>query len=146
MPTLKKEMHNSVFLDGDWCWDADPFQVTQETKEMVIENITFLLNQYIKCTAYETIIFGWVMDHQAIIDSILEKLNLINCDLKVISLVADESSLRERLQNDIDNGKRQNDIIDRSIARLTNYDDIDSIKIDTSHKSVSEIVSEIENL
>ena len=25
---LKKELPNSVFLDGDWCWDADPFQVT----------------------------------------------------------------------------------------------------------------------
>ena len=21
---LKKDLANSVFLDGDWCWDADP--------------------------------------------------------------------------------------------------------------------------
>ena len=33
---LKKELPNSVFLDGDWCWDADPFQVTEETKTMVL--------------------------------------------------------------------------------------------------------------
>ena len=33
---LKKDLANSVFLDGDWCWDADPFQVTDETKEMVM--------------------------------------------------------------------------------------------------------------
>ena len=26
---LKKKLPNSVFLDGDWCWDADPFQVTR---------------------------------------------------------------------------------------------------------------------
>lgn len=32
---LKKQLPNSVFLDGDWCWDADPFQVTEETKAMV---------------------------------------------------------------------------------------------------------------
>lgn len=25
---LKKDLINSVFLDGDWCWDASPFQVT----------------------------------------------------------------------------------------------------------------------
>ena len=34
---LKKKLHNSVFLDGDWCWDADPFQVTEETKVMVLK-------------------------------------------------------------------------------------------------------------
>ena len=36
---LKKDLHNSVFWDGDWCWDADPFQVTEETKEMVMRNL-----------------------------------------------------------------------------------------------------------
>ena len=36
---LKKDLHNSVFLDGDWCWDADPFQVTEEIKEMVMRNL-----------------------------------------------------------------------------------------------------------
>ena len=29
---LKQDLPNSVFLDGDWCWDASPFQVTEETK------------------------------------------------------------------------------------------------------------------
>ena len=36
---LQKDLPNSVFLDGDWCWDAHPFQVTEETKAMVIDNI-----------------------------------------------------------------------------------------------------------
>ena len=40
---LKKKLPNSVFLDGDWCWDADPFQVTEETKAMVMRNICFVL-------------------------------------------------------------------------------------------------------
>ena len=42
---LKKELKNSVFLDGDWCWDADPFQVTKETKAMVLRNICYMLLQ-----------------------------------------------------------------------------------------------------
>lgn len=33
---LKQKLPNSVFLDGDWCWDSCPFQVTAETKEMVM--------------------------------------------------------------------------------------------------------------
>lgn len=40
--SLKNKLPNCVFLDGDWCWDMHPFQVTQETKAMVIENICFL--------------------------------------------------------------------------------------------------------
>ena len=40
---LQKRLDRSVFLDGDWCWDMSPFQVTSETKKMVLENIVFLL-------------------------------------------------------------------------------------------------------
>ena len=43
---LKQDLQNSVFLDGDWCWDASPFQVTDETKAMVMDNICHLLNNF----------------------------------------------------------------------------------------------------
>lgn len=60
-PTVEKRLAQQCFLDGDWCWDADPFQVTEETKEMVMHNICFLLNNFLRCTAYDNIILGWVM-------------------------------------------------------------------------------------
>ena len=50
---LKQDLPNSVFLDGDWCWDASPFQVTEETKAMVTDNICYLLNSFLHCSAYE---------------------------------------------------------------------------------------------
>ena len=68
---LKQDLQNSVFLDGDWCWDASPFQVTDETKALVMDNICHLLNNFLKCSAYENIIFCWVMHEQNIINSIL---------------------------------------------------------------------------
>ena len=45
---LKQDLPNSVFLDGDWCWDASPFQVNDETKAMVTNNICYLLNNFLK--------------------------------------------------------------------------------------------------
>lgn len=63
---LKRDLPDSVFLDGDWCWDASPFQVTDETKAMVLDNICHLLNNFLKCSAYENIIFCWVMHEQQI--------------------------------------------------------------------------------
>lgn len=115
---LKKELHNSVFLDGDWCWDAHPFQVTDETKEMVLQNICFLLNQFIGCSAYDNIIFCWVMHEQSIIDAILAGISKTSCTVKNITLIGSEQSLRDRLQKDIDAGLRTEDVIERSISRI----------------------------
>ena len=43
---LKKKLPNSVFLDGDWCWDADPFQVTEETKvDTVNKNVYEIVSE-----------------------------------------------------------------------------------------------------
>lgn len=58
---LKKNLDCSVFLDGDWCWDSHPFCVTNETKNMVLDNICYVLNNFIHCSVYENIIFFWVM-------------------------------------------------------------------------------------
>ena len=94
---LKRDLQNSVFLDGGWCWDASPFHVTDETKAMVIDNICYLLNNFLKCSVYEKIIFCWVMHEQSIINSIIEKLDTKKCAVNCISLVANEKSLRDRL-------------------------------------------------
>ena len=140
---IKHILNNSVFLDGDWCWDADPFQVTEETKNMVLDNICYLLNNFIHCSAYENIIFCWVMHRQSIIDDILRKLDAKDCAVKVISLVCDEDSLKSRLQKDIDSGIRSADVIDRSIGRISMYQELNTIKIDTSGKSVESLAKEI---
>lgn len=143
---LKRDMRNSVLLDGDWCWDASPFQVTDETKAMVLDNICYLLNNFLKCSAYENIIFCWVMHQQSIIDSILEKLAAQNCVVKCISLIANERTLRDRLSMDVDRGIRTRDVIERSIARIPLYQTLNTIKIDTNEKTLAVIANEIKQL
>lgn len=140
---LKKELYNSVFLDGDWCWNASPFQVTDETKGIVLDNITHVLNNFIRCSAYENIIFCWVMHEQSIIDAILEKLDLSDCRVRSISLIAGEKAVRERIASDIAKGIRTPDAMERSLARLPLYQKLNTIKIDTTGKSVQEICGEI---
>ena len=139
---LKKELKNSVFLDGDWCWDADPFQVTKETKAMVLRNICYMLNSFIHCSAYDNVIFCWVMHEQSIIDGILRELDTTNCIVRTISL----TNLRGRLAADVAHGIRTADVIERSIKRISMYSELDTIKINTSNKSVPEVVNEIKSL
>lgn len=140
---LKEELPNSVFLDGDWCWDASPFQVTEETKRMVLDNICHLLNNFIRCTAYENIIFCWVMHEQSIIDNIVERLAMDSCIVKAISLICEEESLRERLTKDIEKGIRTPDVVERSLVRIPLYEGLKTIKIDTTGKSVNLVAREI---
>ena len=143
---LKKDLPNSVFLDGDWCWDADPFQVTEETKTLVQDNICHMLNNFLQCSVYETVIFCWVMHEQEIIDSIIAKLKLDNCEVKCISLIADEENLQRRLTRDVQKGIHKEDVIDRSIARIPLYQKLDTVKVDTNNKTIAEIVAEIAQL
>ena len=143
---LKQDLPNSVFLDGYWCWDASPFQVTVETKAMVKNNICYLLNNFLKCSAYDNIIFCWVMHEQSIIDFILKNLDAQNCDVKCVSLVADEKTLCERLSMDVERGIRSEDVIERSIARIPMYQALNTIKIDTNAKTVAVIANEIKQL
>ena len=87
---LKKQLPDSVFLDGDWCWDADPFQVTEETKRMV-----------------------------------------------------NEKNLKKRLEQDIVKGIRTEDVIERSVRRISLYENLNTIKVDTNNKTIPEIAEEI---
>lgn len=135
---LKKKLDRAVFLDGDWCWDADPFLVNDETKAMVMDNITHQLNNFLRCSAYENIIFCWVMHEQEIIDRILSALDLRNCDVKVISLVCSEGALVKRLEKDVRNGLRQPDANERSVGRIKLYDKLDTVKVDVSEISAEE--------
>jgi len=130
---LQRLLPKCAFLDGDWCWDMNPFIVTDETKKMVEDNIRYILNNFLKCSEYENIIFCWVMHEENIIASILSGLNLQDAILHKISLICSEQSLVERLSRDVDNGIRTIDVISRSVLRLNNYALMDTIKIDVSN-------------
>lgn len=140
---LKKSLNNCVFLDGDWCWDMNPFNVNEETRSMVMKNICYLLNSFLECSTYDNIIFCWVLHKQSIINDILNNINISNCEVKNISLICDENSLVKRLQKDIDNGIRNKDIITDSLSRIPLYNELDTIKIDTSNLNPLEVLDEI---
>lgn len=133
-----KTLQNAVFLDGDWCWDATPFTVTNETKTMVMDNVCHLLGNFLRCSEYQNVVFCWVMHEQSIIDEILSRLDLKNTRVISVSLTCTETVLRSRLQADIDAGKRSADVIERSVARLPCYNKLGTVLIDTTKQTVTE--------
>ena len=140
---LKEKLEGSVFLDGDWCWDMHPFQVTEETKRMVQENIVFLLNNFLSCTAYDHVIFCWVLHQQNIIDDLLARLRTDNCEVHLISLVCTPGELARRIQKDVETGIRGEDAVGRSLSRLALYDSLSTLKLDVTELTPEETARQI---
>ncbi len=145
--SLYKSINNSCWLDGDWCWTMNPFRVTEENIEMVLNNITHLLNNFLSNTLFEYVIFNWVMHYESIISSVLEGLDIkSNFEVIKITLVCSEEELERRINKDIGAGLRDVDSLSRSIERLALYKDMDTIKVDVSGKKVVETVDRIKQL
>ncbi|NJP39697.1 AAA family ATPase [Oscillospiraceae bacterium HV4-5-C5C] len=140
---MKEKLVNSVFLDGDWCWDMHPFQVTDETKQMVQGNIGFLLNSFVKCSVIDNIVFCWVMHEQGIIDEILSNLDTTGLRVHLISLVCDPQTLKARLAKDVDEGIRTEDIIRKSVSRMPLYGVLGTVKVDVSERSPEQVANYI---
>ena len=126
---LKKLLPPCAFLDGDWCWDMEPFQVTEETKAMVQENIAFLLGQFLRCPAYETVIFCWVMHQEAIIQELLSRLETRGVQVRVFTLLPSPAALEAHIQKDVAAGLRVPPDYQRSLERLPLYQAMDTEKI-----------------
>ena len=144
--SLSHMLPRNVFLDGDSCWKMTPFTVNEETKAMVMDNITHLLGNFIRCSTYEAIIFCWVMHEQTILDEILSRIPRENLCIHAISLICSEEALRTRLAGDIAAGIRQPDVIERSVERLPLYQNLNTVKIDTTALSPEEAAEKIKKL
>ena len=123
---LQQRLPNCAFLDGDWCWDMKPFYVTDETKAMVMDNICHVLGNFLRCSAFDNVVFCWVMHQQSILDELVSRLPLRDVELHCISLTASRSALADRLQKDIEAGLRQPDVIGRSLDYLPLYEGLNT--------------------
>lgn len=141
---LRDRLPRSVYLDGDWCWDARPFVVTEETKAMVLRNIRFLLESFLRCSEYENVILTWVMHRQEILDELTRKLPA--CETIAVSLLCAEAELRRRLERDIAAGLREPDVLERAAAYLPLYSALRSFKLDTTCLSPEETAEAIESI
>ena len=143
---LLKILPRCAFLDGDWCWMMQPFTITDETKAMVLDNITHALGNFLRCSELENIVFCWVMHQQQIIDDILARLPLEGVRVLCVSLTASPEALTERIRRDIAVGLRNASVLDRALSYLPLYGKVQSVKVDTTALSVAETSTQIRNI
>ena len=135
---LARRLPNSAFLDGDWCWDMAPFVVNEENKAMVLGNIAHLLRAFLDNSGFEAVVFCWVMDHDGIIQSLLDRLPGQGFRLWSVSLTASPEELRRRVERDVAAGIRRPGAAEASLARLPLYEKMDTIKLDVTSLTPAE--------
>jgi len=140
---IGETIKDSLFLDGDNFWTYKPNGITEEDKKAVLNNIVVGLNTYLDSSKYQTIIFTWIMHQQFIIDSIVNRLNLKDTKLYVITLTCDEKTLINRIRKDINDGKRSEDVIERSLSRLKDSKNTKTLHIDTTSLTADEVAEKI---
>lgn len=140
---LNKKLENSAWLDGDWCWMINPFVVNDENKEMVINNVTYLLRSFLNNSSLQYIIFNWVIHVEDIFNDILQPLNDLDFEIIKITLTCSEEELKRRILSDVKLNLRDENSISRSVERLEFYKEMTTEKIDTTNLSILEVVGKI---
>lgn len=144
---LQSKLECCVYLDGDWCWYTNPWLLTDNTRQMAIENISYLLNNFISCPDYEYIIFSWILHDNSIVDDILGRIQNKDYEFIHLSLTASPDTIVNRLSADLEKSIRTEAIvIERSLERLAHYSSVDSIKIDTTNLTTDDVVNQIKKM
>ena len=122
----------AFWLDGDWCWKMEPFTADEAMRGMVMENIAFLLGQFLRARGKDDVLFSWVLHEDAILEDLLHRLSSLQFSLHVFNLEPGEQALIERLQRDIARGVREKDVVERALERRRHYPSLEGEHLDTS--------------
>lgn len=143
---LSHILGRSVWLDGDWCWKMDPFLADEESRRMVEDNIIHLLRNFLAHSAFEHVIFSWVIPDEKIFAILLDGLEGSAFRLHKITLLASEQALAQRIGRDMDAGRRDEGALARSLDYLSRYPGMDTEQIDTDGLTPAAVAEKIAGL
>ena len=136
---LQQKFDRCAYLDGDWCYRVHPFRVTKESKALVLSNIAYLLDGYLKSPDVDLVLFSWVMNKREIRDAVLSKMTERGKCL-FVTLTASEETLIKRFAKDIAAGLRTQEGLTRALSYLPDYKaDFGGLKLMTDEKEPDEL-------
>ncbi len=136
---LYKKFDNAIWLDGDWSWMMHPWKLNDQLVNMVFDNITYTLRNFIACDQYEVILFNWVLHSEEWIKRLISGLGEHDYEVKVITLTCSESALSTRLEHD----HRNEQVKNHARARLPLYAALPTEKLDTTYLSLDQVVEHL---
>lgn len=139
--SLNQQLHNSAWLDSDWCRMTNPFTFTDEAIQLTISNMTHMLKSYLACSFIEYVIFnyGFHGPRRKIYDEVIKNISVI--DFRIIPIMI-TCSEEENIKRMIKDG-RDSDRIKRALNARSIYDGLETPKIDTTELTVEMTVNKL---
>jgi len=135
---LYEKLENSAWLDGDWCMMMNPFSETNQ--KIFLENIYYLLNNYLSHPTFEYVLFSWVIPREDMMDYIIRRLSDNDFHLIRVTLLCSDDKLRERmLRTGRDEMTIEKSMLYQEVFKNSNT----TVKLDTSQLSLVETVDEV---
>ena len=132
----------TAFIDGDWCLDLHPFVGNRETKEMAIDNILHMIDNYRKCSHCRMIVLVWLMDDQRVRERIVSGIADMELEINSVTLVCSRDELVRRWRNDHACEWRTDEWLDVSLKSLPAFERMEHC-VDTTGYSVEEVAEMI---
>ena len=142
--SLLQMLHNSAYVDADWCRAINPFQFTEATKKTVTDNIFCLFKNYLSCDDIETVIFpyGFHGERKPIYDEVIRRLRdggIVFAEHIVILKCEYEENKKRSIKDN-----RDNERIERGMKNTFNfYDELEYPTIDTTFMSPGQVSQKI---
>jgi hypothetical protein len=78
-------------------------------------------------------------------DDLIARLDGAEFEIYKITLMVSEQTLEKRIQKDVDNHVRTQDVLERSLKRLPLYEKMNTVKIDVSDITARQAAEKIAN-
>ena len=136
---LYKMAPRTVWLDGDWCWLMNPWDMCEENRRMVMSNIVWMLSSYLRNTTFDNVVFSWVLHRKEIIEELLSGLKGFEYSLNAYVLTCSAETLEARMTAD---GRSRRQLED-SLGRMDLYKGSGWTVVDTEGMDSSDVASRI---
>lgn len=110
---------------------------------MVLDNIAHALNNFLRCSAYDHVLFCWVLHRREIWENLLSRLDTGGCAVVKTALTCSPEDLTARVERDMAAGLRAPDALERSLAYLPLYGALGVRLLDTTALTPEETASAI---
>jgi broad-specificity NMP kinase len=135
---LNKKLVNSAWLDGDWCMMMNPF--TEANQKIFLDNIYYLLNNYLSHPTFEYVLFSWLIPREDMMNYMIKKLSDNDFRLIRVTLLCADDKLRERM---LRTGRDELTIEKSMLYQETFKNSNTTEKVDTTELSLGETADEV---
>lgn len=140
--SLYRMAPRTVWLDGDWCWLMNPWDMCEENRRMAMSNIIWMLRAYLKNSTFDNVVFSWVLHRQEIIDELMDGLDGLDFTLNAYVLTCSPQALEARMLGE---GRSRQQLHD-SLDRMPLYSEIGWPQVNTDGMDCHAAAARIANL